>query len=223
VEDMPLYKKIALGVGAVALFGCIISGILLVQRGSDAKKIGQASKEPEDITLAKLIARGPDGNAHVRVSDLVFDTQYLSQTATTNGVESIKYVWAVARVPGEAPGGPVRVLVKNSRVSSQSEADAFLASRVIQGIVINKIDRPDEEDVRLLRGAYPSFDPDKVIMVQADREPPGQLAAFNGIFCLISGLIAVLCAAAAFWDYVPGLAPRRKKRRRRRPVDDDED
>jgi hypothetical protein len=220
---MPLYKKVALGVGAVALFGCVISGILLIQRAGDAKKIGQASKEPEDITLAKLIARGPEGNAHVRVSDLAFDKQYLAHSESTNGVESIKYIWVVARVPGEAPGTPVRALVKNTRVSSQTDADQFLGSPVIKGIVVNKIDRPDEENLKLLRGAYPGLDPDKVVMVEADREPPGQLAAFNAIFCIVSGVIAVLCAAAAFWDYVPGLAPRRKRKRRRRRFDDDED
>lgn len=226
MEDMPLYKKIALGVGAVALFGCIISGIRLVERRGDASKVGETTPEPQDITLAKLIARGPEGNAHLRVTDLVLDNQYLSKNKKTkSGVESVEYIWAVARVPGEPPGTPIRVLVKNSRVSSQSDADSFLTARVVTGLVINKIDRPSDEEVRLLRGTFSGLDPDKVVLLHAFREPPGQLARFNAIFSLVAGLIAVGCVLVAIGDMIPALFPRRKKKkkRRRRILDEDDE
>jgi hypothetical protein len=221
MEDMRLYKKIALAVGGIALFGCVISGIRLVERAGDASKVGQVSAAPENITLAQLIARGPDGNAHLRVTDCAFDGRYLSRTSKTRtGVESLMHIWAVARVPGEAPGTPVRALVKNTQVSSQADADAFLAVRSFEGLVINKIDKPNDEELGLLRNAYPGFDPARVVLIHAYREPPGQLASFNLLFSLIAGLIAVACVALVFWDMIPGLQPRRKKRkRRRRPVE----
>jgi hypothetical protein len=222
--DVPLYKKIALAVGAIALFGCVISTIRLVERRRLAGKVGEASAEPEDITLAKLIARGPDGNANVHVTDLEFDKQYLTRTfKTKSGVEGVKHIWAVARVPGEAPGGPVRVLVKNTNVPEQSDADRFLTTRSVKGLVINKIDRPDDEEVGLLRSKYPGFDPDKVVMIEVGREPPGQVAMFNLYFSLIAGFIAFACVVVMFWDCIPGLLPRRKKKKRRRRTVDDED
>ena len=224
MAEMPLYKKIVLILAAIALFGFVISGIRLFERSRDAQKVGQATAEPEAFTLAKLIDRGPDGNAHVRVTDLVLDSRYLARTSKIRGGdENIKHIWAVARLPGEAADGPIRVLVKNTSVSSRSDADAFLSSRSVQGLVINKIDRPSDDEVKLLRGSYPGFDPDKVILIEVNREPPGQLASFNGIFCLIAGLVVVVCLVVAFWDSIPGLAPRPRKRRRRRTFDYDVD
>lgn len=226
-EDMPLYKKIALGVAAVAIFGCVISGIRLAERSSDASKLGAVSKTPEAMTLAQLGARGPDGNANVTVSNVAFDAGYIAETSKSKyGVESIRHIWAVARVPGEAPGSPVRVLVKNTRVNNKADADAFLATNAFPGLVINKIDRPGEDELRLLRSSYQGLDPDRVVMVHAFREPPGELASFNLTFSLIAGLVALLAVFAMIWDYIPGLKaqPRqRKKKKRRRVVEDDED
>jgi hypothetical protein len=59
-----------------------------------------------------------------------------------------------------------------------------------------------------------------VVLFEAGREPPGQLADFNLLFSLIAGAIAVVCIVALFWDAIPGRTGRRKKKKkkRRRPI-----
>jgi hypothetical protein len=146
VGDIPIVKAVSGIVGGIALFACVISGIRLVERGSDAAKIGQASREPESFKLEKLIARGLDGNVNVRVSDFTLDRQELAQTWKTNtGVKGIDHIWVVARVPGEANDSPVRVLV---RARGSDGVNDLRRAREFQGLLINKIDRPSEEEFR---------------------------------------------------------------------------
>ena len=67
-------------------FGCFLPvvGICLLVVGFKEKEIaGMASKVPEEISLKNLIARGPDGNPNIILTDFVLCDNYVYKTRGT--------------------------------------------------------------------------------------------------------------------------------------------
>jgi hypothetical protein len=209
-------------IGSVALVGCVIAGVIGFVKAGDAMKMGEVSAEPEEMTLAQLIARGPDGNPNVRVTDLDMDKYYVGwgKKDAAGQAESFQHVWIAARPRGEGPDVPVRVLVKNTQVKDREGVLAFAGTKYMKALVINKIDHPLPDEIKVLKAKYPGTDFDKVILLEKDRAPPSKYASVAAIICIAAGAVALVCALVGF---LPMLVARKGRRRRRRRFDDDDD
>jgi hypothetical protein len=215
MTELSLTQKIAFGAGGVALFGCVLSAVIGVGRARDAGKLGASSAEPENLTLAELIARGPEGNPNVRLSEFQFDEKVLIHKTRGKYGEQWDYVWLSARPRGSHPDSRF-ALVRNKRLQDQDDLNQFSTVRALPGLVINKLEKLGDEELRLLRGTYPDTDFDRVVLIDAYQEPPGQLASFNATFSVVAGLVAVACFFVACWPWIPGLGKKKRRKRRRR-------
>ena len=210
----------------------------------------ESSQTPETIPLSKLIARGPNGNANVIVTDFVMLRDHAVERGKRNRWSG---AW-VPIVPTDAgpPGGgsprAVKALVYCTKGSSPEEVYQRVSTPQLAGLVINKVKTPKSNVEEHFRAAYPGTDFATCIYIQEGREPASETLAslliFGGIAAVVIGL-GLLGLLAFLWlkkssggkssgdEY---RAPKSKKRRprgdddedddrprKRRPADDDED
>jgi len=96
--------------------------------------------------------------------------------------------------------GDFKVLVKTKAFKKVDDIPGgFDSVESIEGLIVNRIDKlkPDEQD--LLKQSFPSFDPDKILILEVGRKPAsnlkqygmmggGALLAFLGLGWLVLGL-----------------------------------
>jgi hypothetical protein len=153
-------------VGVVALF---LPALVQWSRSRVGKDV---SDVPDKLTLAELLQRGLVGNPNVLLSDFSMGDDYL---VTTRG-DGPNAPWISVHVPirplGQAENGPFHAVLKSTKVSDASEFAKFRERRTIQGLVINNVASLSDQEINKLRERYPGTDFSKVLIVQADREPP---------------------------------------------------
>jgi hypothetical protein len=177
---------------ALIVFGGIL-GYFTIQEGRLA---ATASSTPQEITLQQLIARGPEGNAHIILKDFEFGDNMVYQQ------DEHGTTWAKVWVPvvphqgiREGVGGRIlniQAIVKSSKVPGQSEFNQFATQTSIQGMVTNRIDSLGSEERGILQKSYPQTDFSKCLIVEDGRKPSS-----SGVILLMGAGTIVLIAGGA--------------------------
>src|SRR5438552_3435567 len=90
------YSKLFLWGMAIAIFSVGSS----IYGAYKAALNWSASDEPEEITLADLLERGPQGNPHVRVKDFCMGKRYV-KSAESDSIGGTSYIALVPSDPSE--------------------------------------------------------------------------------------------------------------------------
>ncbi|MCI0684516.1 MAG: hypothetical protein L0Y71_20585 [Gemmataceae bacterium] len=205
----------------------IIMGVLFFIFGWKEQGLAAASsKEPEEIALKNLIARGPDGNPNILLKDHVLCDNFVFKTR--NGVWTSAWVPMVPREsvgPGQATGGrPAAVQAIMFSTNARDQADLYnrCGQQRVRCLVTNRITSLGSKERDMLQQSYPGTDFDRCLIVQEGREPAGAAKVF---LMIGGGGVATLVGLGmvGFGLYQWRAQQSAPRKRRRRPRDDDED
>ena len=212
--------------------GLPILGGVFAWHGFKERDIAQASSDtPDTLPLSQLIARGPDGNANVVVTDYVALRPHVVHRGKRGRWSG---AW-VAVVPKDdaPPGGGSPRAVQAFVFSGARDPDAVyqrLSSPQLTGMVSNRILTPNDSETDELRGLFPRTDFSTCVYIHEGREPASEeksaLMIFGGLGAAALGF-GSLVLALVVWSQrgrprtpaarrggAEGPAPRRRGRRR---------
>jgi hypothetical protein len=138
----------------------------------------RSSAEPEEITLKQLIARGPDGNGHILLTDFVPCDNFVHEFEEKNK-DRWTSVW-IPVIPAEdanpADKGPpkasnVQALIFSIQIHNLEDIRSRLGKPKVQALVTNRIKSLDSKSRSLLQKEYPGTDFDKCLIIQEGRTP----------------------------------------------------
>lgn len=205
-----------------------VLGIVLGVFGINEWRLSSVSSAtPEKISLQNLIARGPEGNANIVLTNYQLGDKFLYITGKRSSSWSKVYnpVFPAAGppIPGRNPiaGGSLQALVLTTRAKNEGELHSRIDKQELPAMVINKISSLGSDDKRLLEQHYPGTNFDRVLIIEEGRTPSGgALMAIS----LIGAVILVLGGAGLILLAVMGgvgqSAPPRKKKKKKRPVEE---
>jgi hypothetical protein len=193
-----------------AVIAPVVIGIVFLGVGFKEQKLADTSSaEPEPISLARLLERGPNGNPNLILSDFELCENWVYEKKTMVGVAVGEWtkVW-VPIVPtsdaNRAGAGfvnlqdpqNIRTLILSSRVHNENEVAPTLAVKQLSGMVINQIAALSSKEKDLLRQGYPGVNFDNVIIFEENRQPAssekiGWLLAGGGLLVIVGIGIAV--------------------------------
>src|SRR5687767_9950245 len=199
----------------------LIMGVLFSYYGWKEKGLAAAStKEPEEISLKNLIARGPDGNPNIRLKDHVLCDNFVFKER--NGVWSSAWVPMVPRedvAPGQMNAGrPAAVQALMFTANARNQADLYqrCGQERVRGLVTNRIVNLGSKERELLQQSYPGTDFDRCLIVQEGREPAGPAK----VMAMIGGGIAATLIGLGLvgfglyrWRVEQAAAPRPRRKR----------
>lgn len=193
-------------------YGWLLLALGLGLLGSREWRLYMASAdEPRRISCERLEREGPEGNAHVVLTDallcvdaLVYREKYgrWSSVLVPAVPRDGAYARSVARFRAEQgrdsgakppPPRDVKVLVRLRNVRSHEEARRRAADEVFEGHVVNESDPLDSSEQGLLETAFPHLDPEGLVLLEVGRTPPSatRVALYAG-GALGSGVIGLL-------------------------------
>jgi hypothetical protein len=188
--------------GRASLAMVVVGGILCYFGFKEWQMREASSAEPERISLQKLIARGPEGNPYVLLTDFEWCDDVVYEHK--GGSAPWEKCWipvvpsggapAAGPFPGprfgpgapERPAGPsptaFRAIVMTSKVNGPGAVPGYTRQTTLKGLVTNSVMSLGSKERDLLKQGYPNTDFDKCIIIQDGREPagPGMLAALLG-------------------------------------------
>jgi hypothetical protein len=161
------------GIGALVVAAAL--GVMTYTEGTLAFK---SSAEPEEISLKKLIDRGPDGNAYIILTDFVLCDNLVNEFNQSNKDRWTK-VWIPVVTADEAalvPKGPlnpskVKALFFSTKITNHQEIEARLHQPKVQAMVTNRIVSLDAKVRNLLQQSYPGTNFDECLIIQEGRTP----------------------------------------------------
>jgi hypothetical protein len=206
----------------------VVVGIILAVFGFIEHRMAAASsKQPEEISLQKLIERGPAGNPNIILTDYELCPNFVYKTK--NRVWNAAWVPAVPRnAARQGPAGRpavVQALIFTINARDQGSLYQLCQQPRLSALVTNEIMSMGGEEKRLLEESYPGTDFSRCLIIQQGREPAGPvkllLMVGGGIFLAVSGL-----GLAVFKLYQLNRDPpsnTRKQRWLRKAAEEDED
>lgn len=208
-----------------------VFGGLFAWYGLQEREVAQASSQaPETIPLSKLIARGPDGNANIVLTDFVMIRDHAVERGR-RGRWSGAWVPIVPRDDGPPGGSPraIKAFVYSSKASNPDEVYQRVSTPQLAGLVINKIKTPKSGVKDHFEEQYPQTDFSNCIYIHEGREPTSETTAalmiFGGFAAVAIG-IACLGLALVVWRKKKAQEAQQKRdrrKRRSRDSDDEED
>ena len=148
----------------------IIIGAVLTFAGVQEMRLSSAAKpEPQEISCSELIENGPGDNAHVLLKDFLITPAFVYETGKSGNWKTV-WVPAVPHTMQSVPND-VRLIVKSSRIRSESELDTLANQDKLQGLVVNKIASLGSKERKILTQNYPKTDFDKVYILEHGRQP----------------------------------------------------
>lgn len=208
--------RLIFGGPALALFG-----VVLIYWGNSERDLADtASAEPEVIRLADLIARGPQGNSHIVLTefdlceDIVYQEKEKTNTWDKVWIPIVPKAAAPAAPNGKAKPRPADVqraprtaisaILLSQHVASEDEIASKLGNQPkLQGMVTNLIDKLGYKERKLLEEGYPGTDFSKCIIFEEGRTPAGS----TKVFALWGGGVALILIGLGCFIY--GFMPRR--------------
>lgn len=156
---------------------CLLAAVILGYfTWTEATLASRSTANPEEISLKALIARGPHGNANVRVTGFVQcpdSCPYFGGGTRENFNEVFVPIEEVNQGKKE-PLKPsnVQALFYSRNVHNESELDARLKKPNFQGLVINSIHHLAWYLPGDLQKDYPGTDFNKCLIIEEGRVPP---------------------------------------------------
>jgi hypothetical protein len=147
----------------------VLGGMLAFFGWQEWQLSSSASATPQDMTVPALLARGPDGNPHVRLHDYVLGEQWeYWQTDDSNQWDTV-YIPAFPQ-GGEHSAGAAKVIVVTGHARTEEQLAAFRARGTLTGVVKTAADL-DEDQKKLMLADYPATDFSKSVIFQEGRQP----------------------------------------------------
>lgn len=163
---------------ALAVVGGVVSFL-----GVNEKKLSDASSAaPEQVSLAKLIERGPEGNANIILTDYKICPNFIGERKAVGGqpVGDWTKVWVPIVRPNllglgalaqEAVGNEIHAIIYSTHVSNEGELIAKLGRPPLHGMVTNRIKSLSSKEKDLLREKYAGIDCDRCLIIDEGRTP----------------------------------------------------
>jgi hypothetical protein len=205
--------------------GMAVIGVGLIVWGVVEWRLGRgASAAPERITLKQLIARGPEGNPNIILTDFVLCDNFV--VVEKNGRWNSVYVPVMPADEANKGGGPLRptkvkAVLFSLNVSSDADIARVLDKRELPALVTNRIRSLGSEEKNVLQQNYGGIDANTCLIIQEGRKPfSGTLLAimFGGGAVLLLGGIGMIVGGVVRGRREGAGRPTRKRRR-----DDEED
>ena len=200
----------------------VIGGVLLFFGGQEVILSSKAKSEPQRISLADLIARGPGDNIYLELSGLTptLENSVVEYKKSRGGGEQkLTKIWMPAvpgnavAAPNAAPAGPGGLpfggpangqaktrgavqIVLYRKITSEAEAAALAGRGTYRGMIVNDIESLGSEERNLLTQGFPGTNWDRCYIFEVDREPAG---AGKKAVLLIGG--AILSLAGLAWIF----------------------
>jgi hypothetical protein len=161
--------------GIAALVAAAALGFLTYTEGTLSF---QSSAEPEEISLKNLIARGPQGNAYIILTDFVLCDNLVHQFKDSDK-SAWTHVW-IPVVPSDevnpAAKGPlnpsnVKALFFSTNIRNERELEARLNKPKVQALVTNRIVSLESKIRNLLQQSYSGTNFDQCLILQEGRTP----------------------------------------------------
>ena len=184
-------------------FALLVIGGVFVFLGIQEYRLSKVAKaDAQTITCARLAAKGPGDNAHVRLTEFEFTENYIYQEQKRSTQWRTSYVPAVPpRVLGDPAVRVVKVLIKSNKARNEDQLYA-LGQAPIEGVVVNKIAALGSDERRLLKESYPDIDFDTCWIVEAGKAPAstgklmGMIGGGAGLSIVAAGLLLVAAKRA---------------------------
>jgi hypothetical protein len=171
-------------IGSVRLpIGLVVVAVILLGLGIKEKSLSDASSaEPEQISLAKLIERGPEGNANIILTDYKLCPNIVFAKKKVGGqmVGDWTKVWIPIVRPSllgfgapaqAAAGNEIHALIYSTHVANEGELVTKLAKQQLRGMVINRIQSLGSEEREHLQHEYPGINCDRCLIIDEGRTP----------------------------------------------------
>jgi hypothetical protein len=157
----------------LGIAGLVLGGMLLFGGFREWQLGATASAQPEDVTLEQLIARGPDAQPHVRISDFVLGDNYVYFEDDSGIYWQSVLIPAVPNNKGDQAAHVLipQVIVKTKHVTKEDELPSFRARARLEGMVINRIEGIGGEEKQILAKDYPGINFEKCIILEEGRQP----------------------------------------------------
>jgi hypothetical protein len=186
--------------GAI-MFNRFLFGVAVTLIGFGAASAGllertvalRSTQTPEEISLEKLLARGPSGNPNIILTDFALCKNFVYELGQQ------PRVW-IPVVPGninDPPPQPTRVhaLLFSTNVQNQKELQQRCAQPKLPVLVANKLTVLLDER-GLLETSYPETNFDRCLFLEEGREPSSQtkwmLMIGGGAAAVLAGLLMIL-------------------------------
>jgi hypothetical protein len=155
------------------------------------------------ISLKQLIARGPEGNPNIILTDYVIDkkagvveSKERSKTWTKVWVPAAPKDEVTVFPDGRADFPNVRAILMSTHVSNETELATRLQKDRLPGMVTNRVTKLGPTEKRLLRESYPNTDLDRCLIIEEGREPSGvgKVMALGaaGVILVLAGIGALI-------------------------------
>jgi hypothetical protein len=193
---------------ALLVFGIggVVFGAMSAYFGFKERDIAASSSQtPETISLKNLIARGPEGNANIILTDFALCDNFVVETKRG----SWKGVWVPvvskdAAGPDGRGGSPTafKAVIFSTKVRNEGQVYERLSQPQLPGLVTNKIMSLDGDQKKLLKESYPQTDFSTCLIIHEGREPASEtksgLMIYGGIGAVVVGL-GLLGLALVVW------------------------
>jgi len=219
--------------GWIGIFLVIVGIVLIVVGIKERGLAGAASKDPEEISLKNLIARGPDGNPNIILTDYIMcdAAVYTTKDPTMTRWESV-WVPAVPREPMHqglpaAPRPPqVQALLFSINARNEADLHRIYSQPKLRALVTNRIVSLGSKESNLLNQSYPGTNFSQCLIIQEGREPAGaaklMLMIGGGSLATLAGLV-VLGIGVYQWSQERKPTPARRKRRKQEEEEEEEE
>ena len=178
----------------IILFGV---GIFLIVEGIKEKSLAStASAAPEEITLAALIARGPDSNPNIILTDYMLGEGFIYKSR--RGSWSGAWVPAIPGKPGpERAGKPeiIKALIYTGQARNAEEVYQRCEKPKLRGLLVNQIETLQPDERTLLERSYPGTDFSNCLIIHEGREPAGT----GKVLLMVGGGVLLVLAALAWF------------------------
>ncbi len=224
--------------------GLAVVGGILIGWGVMEWRLGRgASATPERISLKQLIARGPEGNPNIILTDFALCDNYVIEEE--NGRWKGVYIPVIPADEANLGGGPahaganVKAVLFTLNVRNEADIARVLERRELPALVTNRILSLGSEEKKLLQQSYAGFNADTCLIIQEGRtltRGSTLTLIFGGGAVLLLGGIGLLAFGIVRSRQEKATLAKRKRRRdedeegeederpakRRRPRDEDE-
>jgi hypothetical protein len=186
--------------------GGVVFGALFVSYGFKERDVAASSTQaPETIALKDLIARGPEGNANIILTDYALcDNLVIEKKGSLWQGVWVPVVPKDAAGPDGRGGSPAafQAVIYSTRVRNEGQVSERLAQPQLPGLVVNKLRSLDGKQKKLLQDSYPQTDFSTCLIIHEGREPSSEtksaLLIYGGIGAVAVGL-GLLGLALVVW------------------------
>jgi hypothetical protein len=183
--------KFRLAIGLLA-----IGGMLLYFGYQEWRLSSASSAGPQDLTVEELLARGPEGNPHVRLKNFKLGEQWEYYQYEDANDWSCVYVPALPKGSNAASAGSAKVIVITNHARNEQEFATLRTRTTLTGTVVSAKDLGADYK-QLLAADYPGTDFDKSVLLQEGRQPSSQ----DTLLMMLGGGVGLLVVGGGLLVY----------------------